>query len=59
MKRVSIRLLFVVTVLGMGACSKQQLINAGEGWRDSICREETRDRGPCPEDEDESRWRKL
>ncbi len=61
MKQVSIRFLFVLTVMGMGmgACTKQQMLKGGESWRDSICREETRDRGPCPDDEDEARWRRL
>ncbi len=40
-------------------CENYDPKTLGDSIGDSICREETRDRGPCPEDEDEARWRRL
>ena len=59
MRRIVTALACVLVLSLTAGCTKQAWIKGGEKWRDSICREETRDRGPCPRDEDESRWRRL
>ncbi len=43
----------------LSACEHYDPKTLGDGIGDGICRQETRDRGPCPEDEDEARWRRL